>query len=107
MQRKQWMLMTARKNTGTSHRRKAKANSAAAKAASAPMPSWRRIEALRERRALLAELSDIGQESPELGEDIFFHDDEALRRLYQPAARMRPEEFEIDSDDLDADDVID
>lgn len=101
--------MMARKNTGTSHRRKAKPNSAVSKAAGAPMPSWRRIEALRERRALLAELADIGQESPEFGEDIFFHDDEALRRLYQPAARMRPEEFEIDSDDLnlDEDDVID
>jgi len=72
------------------------------------MPSWRRIEALRERRALLAELADIGQESPILGEDIFFHDDEALRRLYQPAAKLKKEDFEIDEESLgDADDTVD
>lgn len=69
----------------------------------APMPSWRRIEALRERRALLAELSDIGQERPELGDDIFFHDDEELRRLYQPATKLKKEDFEIDEDVLSSD----
>ncbi len=72
------------------------------------MPSWRRIEALRERRALLAELADIGQEHPDLGHDIFFHDDVELRRLYQPAAKLKKEDFEIDEDELvDEDEALD
>jgi len=101
-------MMTTRKKATAGQRGKAKGKAAPARAAAAPMPSWRRIEALRERRALLAELADIGQESPELGEDIFFHDDEELRRLYQPAAKLKKEDFEIDEDSLgDEDDAVD
>jgi hypothetical protein len=96
-------MMATRKKTTASQRGKVGTKSAEA----VPMPSWRRIEALRERRALLSELADIGQESPDLGEDIFFHDDEELRRLYQPAAKIKKEDFEVDEDALvDEDDDV-
>lgn len=97
--------MTTPKKATAGRRSKTTKKRGESKPAALPMPSWRRIEALRERRALLAELADIGQESPDLGDDIFFHDDEELRRLYQPAVKLKKEDFDID-DDVDDDDAV-
>ncbi|GAB4190154.1 MAG: hypothetical protein Tsb002_17910 [Wenzhouxiangellaceae bacterium] len=52
-------------------------DAAIAGAVSRQVPGWRRIEALRERRALKEALTDIWSDDPDLDEDIFFPDDES------------------------------
>ncbi len=61
-------------------------------------PSWRQIEALRERRALKDELADIWSENPELDEDIFSSGDEEHSRFYQRPAKLKDVDFEVDED---------
>ncbi len=67
------------------------------------VPSWRQVEALRERRALKAALADIWSEDPDLDESIFFTESPESRRFYQRPASLKAEDFEVD-DDLEPDD---
>lgn len=68
-------------------------------------PNWRRIEALRERRALLEALREPGMDEPELDETIFFPAPEQARAFYA-ASTIVVDEIEID-DGLDETEDLD
>ena len=71
------------------------------KDAAPAVPGWRRIEALKERRALKEALTDIWSEDPELDDDIFFPDTATAAAYYQQGGEDADEagEVVIDPDD--------
>lgn len=64
-------------------------------------PNWRRIEALRERKALLEALREPGMDDPELDETIFFTAPEQARNFYS-STNLPVEEIVLE-DELDED----
>lgn len=65
------------------------------------MPAWRRIEALKERRALKEALTDIWSDDPELDDDMFFPGDEEATAYYRQGAAGVEAELADESSDSD------
>ena len=64
------------------------------------IPSWRRIEMLRERRALMEALDDPLEEHPEPDENIFLSESEQAERFFTPGSPDLDENVpEIDEDE--------